>query len=211
MLRTQETFTSKTPVHVCSYPHTPSSSSLWLFISFCLLHSPSPSSFASALTSDFTSLYPLFMHCIGSVKVNKICSLQISSPAIVPFFFFSLFLSLLFCVWVCGRTRTASVTPQYIHPEGHRSDSAEYCCVSLCETPLTPYGLILWLTNLLPFDLGTHANTVEQRFSFSLRFTPQKWQVPFLPCKIEAPCLVFLFWNMIFQDTFIGFRKTFYI
>lgn len=90
ILRTQETFTSKTPVRVRLYPvlpHPADFSSFFLCASCAL---PPPSSYSCALLSKLT-FYPLTVWVQLKVNKNLFCLyfLPISSPALASFLFHS--------------------------------------------------------------------------------------------------------------------------
>lgn len=103
------------------------------------------SAFSSALPPNLTACPSLSLCAVRvQLKVNKISSVSLLSkyplplylPSFLPFFFFRL----CFCIScsVRGRTRTTSLTRQYIHPEGHGRDSPEYSCAGcafLCARP----------------------------------------------------------------------------
>ena len=104
MYRTQETFTSKTPVRMCTYLHVPSSSWLQLSISLCLLHSPSPQLLHLCLTFQLyhilPSLYAQYGFSWKLIKFLPSIFFQIPPPAIFSFLFsFHTLLCLLFCLW----------------------------------------------------------------------------------------------------------------
>lgn len=116
--------------HLSVWARTPT---LKLFTSLCLSYPPSSQLLLLCLTFKLShilpSLYALYRFNWKLIK----SPLSPLSPNIPSSYIFLPFLSFSISCSVCGhkRTTSASLTPQYIYPEGHARHSPECCCVGV--------------------------------------------------------------------------------